>query len=81
MELLEIKTRKVSRVWYLLPILFGLIGGFLGILGGVAGVFGGVIAYFLIKDKDKKFAESCLIVGILATILGIFLRILLFMYI
>ena len=74
-------AKRVSRAWYLLPILVGLIGGFLGVLGGVAGVLGGVIAYFLIKDKDRKLAESCLIVGILATILGIFLRILLFVYI
>lgn len=39
----EFKVSKPSRLWYLFPIFFGLLGGILG--------------YFLIRDRDKKFAK------------------------
>jgi len=41
-----------SNWWYLLPILFGIIGG--------------VIAYFVIKNDDLKKAKTCLCIGLLA---------------
>ena len=44
-----IKTR--SRWWFLLPILFHIIGG--------------VIAYFVIRDDDPKLAKNCLWLGII----------------
>ena len=42
---------KPSAIWYLLPILLGPIGG--------------IIGYFLVKDRDRKFAERLLIVGLI----------------
>ena len=44
-----IKTR--SKWWFLLPILFHVIGG--------------VIAYFVIRDDDPKLAKNCLWLGII----------------
>ena len=48
------KTR--SRWWYLLPIFFEVIGG--------------VIAYFVLKEDDKKLAKNCLLLGIILTVIG-----------
>jgi len=42
--------QKTSYVWYLLPILFSILGG--------------VIAYFLLKDKDKKTAKTMIYIGL-----------------
>lgn len=39
-----------SRWWYLVPIF--------------AGVIGGVIAWFALKNDDRKLAKNCLILGI-----------------
>jgi len=39
-----------SNWWYLLPILFSIIGG--------------VISYFVIKNDDLKKAKNCLCVGL-----------------
>jgi hypothetical protein len=44
------KYKKTSRWWYLLPILFGPLGG--------------IIGYFILKDRDRKFAEKLLIIGV-----------------
>ncbi len=49
-ESLEAERKKPSRLWYLLPIFLNIIGG--------------VIGYFLLKDKNRKFAERLLIVGL-----------------
>ena len=46
----QAKRGKPSKAWYLLPIFLGPIGG--------------IIAYFLVKDRDKKMAEKLLIVGV-----------------
>lgn len=56
---MEVKCR--SAWWFLLPILFNVIGG--------------VIAYFVIKDDDPKRAKSCLWLGIILTAIeiGLFL--------
>ncbi len=42
--------RPRSNWWYLLPILFSIIGG--------------VISYFVIKNDDLKKAKNCLCVGL-----------------
>ena len=42
--------KQRSAWWYLVPILFSIIGG--------------VIAYFVIKDDDPKKAKNCLIIGL-----------------
>jgi len=44
------RRRRPSKVYYLLPIFLGIIGG--------------VIGYFLLKDRDRKFAERLLIIGL-----------------
>ncbi len=54
----EIRIR--SRWWYLLPIIFDIIGG--------------VIAFFILKDDDPKKAKNCLWLGIvlIAVEIGLF---------
>jgi hypothetical protein len=51
------EVRRRSAWWFLLPILFNVIGG--------------VIAYFVIKEDDPKRAKSCLWLGIILTAIGI----------
>ena len=53
------ELRARSKIWYILPIIFGIIGG--------------IIAYFVVKNDDPKLGKNCLIVGIvvLAINLGI----------
>jgi len=51
------EVRRRSAWWFLLPILFNVIGG--------------VIAYFVIKDDDPRRAKSCLWLGIILTAIGI----------
>lgn len=46
---------KSSRLWYLVPIFLGIIGG--------------LIAFLILKKDNPKLAKRCLIVGILLTIL------------
>jgi hypothetical protein len=46
-----------SGLWYILPILFGIIGG--------------VIAYFVIKQDDPNKAKNCLYLGIVLLIIDI----------
>jgi hypothetical protein len=50
-----------SGLWYLLPILIGIIGG--------------VIAYFVIKQDDPIKAKNCLKLGIILLIINIILGI------
>ncbi len=45
------KRNRPSSLWYLVPILFSLLGG--------------LIAYIALKDRDDGMADSCLIIGIL----------------
>jgi hypothetical protein len=54
------ETRR-SGLWYLLPIMMGIIGG--------------VIAYFVIKQDDPIKAKNCLKLGIILLIINIFLGI------
>ena len=49
-------------MWYLLPILVGLIGG--------------VVAYWILRHDDPKKAKKCLYVGIALAIIGIIINIL-----
>ena len=50
------ETRR-SGLWYLLPIIFGIIGG--------------VIAWFVIKQDDPSKAKNCLYLGIVLLIIEI----------
>jgi hypothetical protein len=51
------EIRKRSNLWFLLPILFNIIGG--------------VIAYFIIKDDDPSKAKNCLWLGIILSAISI----------
>ena len=48
------KTR--SNAWFLLPVLFGIIGG--------------AIAYFILRRDDPQKAKNCLYVGVVFMLLG-----------
>ncbi len=50
-----------SRWWYLVPILFGLVGG--------------IIGYFALRKDDPKKAKNCLILGGILTIINIIVSI------
>ncbi len=43
-------VKKPSTYWYLVPFLFGVLGG--------------IIAYFLVKDDDRNMARNLLLFGI-----------------
>ncbi len=49
------KTR--SNAWFLLPVLFGIIGG--------------VAAYFILRQDDPQKAKNCLYMGVIFMVLGI----------
>ncbi len=53
------QIRRRSSFWFLLPIIFNVIGG--------------VIAYFIIKEDDPKKAKNCLYLGIFLAIIPILL--------
>jgi hypothetical protein len=61
---MENKSRKPSRLWYLFPILFGIIGNIIPLIGGFFPIIGGIIGYQILKDRDKKIARGVLIIGI-----------------
>jgi len=52
-----IENKNRSGLWYLLPIIFGIIGG--------------VIAWFVIKQDDPSKAKNCLYLGIVLLIIEI----------
>jgi len=51
------KTKKPSKLWYLLPIFLGLISGLLALVSSLIG-------YFILRKEDKKLAKRILIIGI-----------------
>ena len=53
-----------SRLWYLVPIFFGLIGG--------------IIAYFAIRRDDPQKGKNCLYLGVILTVFNIIVNISLF---
>ena len=50
-----------SNWWYIVPILFSLIGG--------------IIAYFAIRRDDSKKAKNCLYLGLILTGIGIVINV------
>ena len=54
---MQIKNR--SSLWFLLPIMFNVIGG--------------IIAYFVIKEDDPKKAKNCLFLGIILAVIPVLL--------
>jgi FtsH-binding integral membrane protein len=53
------KTR--SNAWFLLPILFGVIGG--------------IIAFFILRQDDPRKARNCLYLGLVFMMIGIIFNI------
>lgn len=54
--------RTRSNIWFVLPILLGIIGG--------------VVAFFILRRDDPKKAMNCLIVGIIFMLIGIIFNLL-----
>ena len=46
-----------SNIWFLLPILFGIIGG--------------IIAFFILRQDDPRKAKNCLYLGTIFMVIGI----------
>lgn len=55
--------KRRSNLWFLLPILLGLIGG--------------IIAYFVLRNDDPKKAKNCLYLSFVLAAIGIVLNIVL----
>lgn len=51
-----------SRMWYLVPIFLGIIGG--------------VIAWFALRKSDGALAKNCVIVGLVSSLLSVILSVL-----
>ena len=49
--------KERSSWWYLFPIFLGLIGG--------------IIAYFVLRNDDRKKAKNCLYIGIALAFMGL----------
>ena len=56
------QIRGRSSIWFLLPIIFNIVGG--------------VIAYFIIKEDDPKKAKNCLYLGLILAVIPIVLFVL-----
>ena len=52
-----------SGMWYLLPILVGMIGG--------------IIAYLVIRKDDPRKAKNCIYIGLVMVLIGIIFNIML----
>ena len=52
--------KKRSNLWYLAPLLGGIIGG--------------VCAYFALRKDDLPKAKKCLYVGIIMVVIGVILE-------
>ena len=50
-----------SNAWFLLPILFGVIGG--------------IIAFFILRHDDPRKAKNCLYLGLAFMMIGIIFNI------
>ncbi len=50
-----------SNAWFLLPILFGVIGG--------------IVAFFILRHDDPRKAKNCLYLGLVFMVIGIIFNI------
>ena len=53
--------KRRSNLWFLLPILFGVIGG--------------IIAFFILRHDDPRKAKNCLYLGLVLMVIGIIFNI------
>lgn len=56
--------KRRSNAWFLLPIFFSWIGG--------------LVAYFILRQDDPAKAKNCLYLGIVLTVVGIILQLIIF---
>lgn len=49
-------VKRPSSAWYLVPILFGIIGG--------------LVMFLVLKDQNRRMAKKGLVVGIIFTVIG-----------
>jgi hypothetical protein len=49
------KPTRLSKIWYLIPLFFGTLGG--------------ILSYLLVRDNDRKFAKKLLMIGIIRDII------------
>jgi RsiW-degrading membrane proteinase PrsW (M82 family) len=49
-----LKQQRVPKRWFVIPAIFGLIGG--------------IIVYFLIRNRDPSRARWCVIVGFVSSV-------------
>lgn len=54
-------TKPRSNLWYIAPILFGIIGG--------------IVAFFILRKDDPIKARNCLLIGIGMMFVGILIDI------
>ncbi|SVC00425.1 uncharacterized protein METZ01_LOCUS253279 [marine metagenome] len=54
--------KERSNWWYLVPIFLGLIGG--------------IVAYFALRNDDRRKAKNCLFLGIILGVIGIIVNLL-----
>ena len=54
--------KERSNWWYLVPIFLGLIGG--------------IVAYFALRNDDRRKAKNCLFLGIILGVMGIIVNLL-----
>ena len=59
----EHAEKSRSSMWYLLPILVGMIGG--------------IIAYLAIRKDDPRKAKNCIYIGLVMVLIGILFNIML----
>ncbi|MEC4848227.1 MAG: hypothetical protein RI100_03480 [Nitrosarchaeum sp.] len=60
------EPQRRSKAWYVLPIIFGIIGG--------------LVSYFIVKKEDPKLGKNCLIVGLIHFIIDVTIGIIMIMF-
>lgn len=55
----ELQIKRGSKIWYLLPIFFGFVGG--------------MAMFFVLKDEDRQLAKNDVKVGAILTIVLVFI--------
>ncbi len=50
-------TSSASKAWYIMPIVFGIIGG--------------AIAYFVVRKEDRGLASNCIKLGLVMLVIQI----------
>jgi uncharacterized membrane protein len=53
----QFQSLRVSVLWWLLPLFFGILGG--------------IVAYFAVKKRNPKTAKKLLLFGVVMTIITV----------